>query len=99
MPQFTKEFIDVTARASNPVSFKNLSYYGATPVKRGGVFCVIYINFSLRQAKRSFEELTARQSPRVHNFFRKFHVSLDAFSSLNAFLVDLRAIGQRIVFY
>lgn len=46
MSQFTKEFIDVTARASNLVSFKNLSYYGATSVKKGGVFCFICINYT-----------------------------------------------------
>ena len=46
MSQLTKEFIDVTARASNPVSFKNLSYYGATSVKKGGVFCFICVNYT-----------------------------------------------------
>lgn len=35
-------FIDVTARESNPVSFKNVSYYAAPSVKKGGVICVIY---------------------------------------------------------
>ena len=81
----------MTARESNPVSFKNLSYYAATSVKKVGVICVIYTGlhqFFLAPGKGII--LTASSQAKPPCTF------LDSFSSLNAFVVDLRTMGQRM---